>query len=392
MYNPILGDWLILALLFLNCSRIFFLKYGKIDTLTVLAPICIVLSVLQIVAWGMYLYSFAILVISVLSFFINFRAFLRFNSGLFVDHYSVGFKFGAVLVMILTVAVGVLLVYFRPENVHPAKFSATIRKIRVSGDFTNGFSTSLPFEFAQGEIVVVEPEDIDGSKKQSVIIFPDKNAGLSDYMPLALILAKKGYFVFMGDFYARDGKWCHSVADFKFFRRAMLLHEKLFSTAHFEAQKQFYTFNMEKECAVMLEIVRQEKVRADGLFEPVYMIGDWMSEIALPEFISEHKEFVCGYSLLTDLEEYKMPGYGFLQASDPLLAFKFGFGRDSGLKNVNEIADEIEKMIPERKFPDPEPELETASDSEDAGAEIGNALMEISTDKKAGSSVVSEKN
>lgn len=381
MYNPILGDWLILALLFLNCSRIFFLKYGKIDTLTILAPICIVLSVLQIVAWGMYLYSFAILVISILAFLINFRAFLRFNSGLFVDHYSAGFKLGAMLVIVLTVAVGGMLIYFRPENVHPAKFSAAIRKIRVSGDFTNGFSRSLPFEFAQGEIVIVEPEDTDGAKKQSVIIFPDKNAGISDYMPLALVLAKKGYSVFLGDFYARDGKWCHSVADFKFFRRAMLLHEKMFMPERFEAQKQFYTFNMEKECAVMLEIVRQETVRADGLFEPVYMIGDWMSEIALPEFISEHKESVCGYTILTDFEEYKLPGYGFVQASDPLLAFKFRAERDSGLKNVGEIADKIETLIPEKKFPESEPGLE--SDAENVDAESGKTVEAVNDGRNA---------
>ena len=131
MYNPILGEWLILSLLFLNCIRIFFIKYGKVDVLTVLAPVCVILSVLQIVAWGIYLYSAVILFISIFCFFTNFRAFLRFKAGLLVDHYSAAFKIGEVMVLLLTLGVGALLVYFRPGNTRPSDYSAEIKKIML---------------------------------------------------------------------------------------------------------------------------------------------------------------------------------------------------------------------------------------------------------------------
>lgn len=364
MYNPILGEWLILSLLFLNCIRIFFIKYGKVDVLTVLAPVCVILSVLQIVAWGVYLYSAVILFISIFCFFTNFRAFLRFKAGLLVDHYSAAFKVGEVMVLLLTLGVGALLVYFRPGNTRPSDYSAEIKKIRLSGDFTGGFSESLPFQFAQGEVILVQPADERNFNGQSIIVMADKSATAAEYMPLMLNFAGKGFKVFSGEFYARDMKWCHSGADFKFFRRSMLFHDRLFDLKQFEMQKQFFTFNIEKEFGAMLKLVKDETLRDDGTFEPVYLVGDWMSGIALPEFKADNADSVSGYALLTDFEEYQTPGFGFIQSTDPLLAYKMGLEKDLNFTAARTIAEKIEKQIPERKYALPEPAKDAASENE----------------------------
>lgn len=364
MYNPILGEWLILSLLFLNCSRIFFIKYGKVDVLTVLAPVCVILSVLQIVAWGVYLYSAVILFISIFCFFTNFRAFLRFKAGLLVDHYSAAFKIGEVMVLLLTLGVGALLVYFRPGNTRPSDYSAEIKKIRLSGDFTGGFSESLPFQFAQGEVILVQPADERNFNGQSIIVMADKSATAAEYMPLMLNFAGKGFKVFSGEFYARDMKWCHSGADFKFFRRSMLFHDRLFDLKQFEMQKQFFTFNIEKEFGAMLKLVKDETTQEDGTFEPVYLVGDWMSEIAMPEFKADNADSVSGYALLTDFEEYQTPGFGFIQSTDPLLAYKMGLEKDLNFTAARTIAEKIEKQIPERKYALPEPAEDAASENE----------------------------
>jgi len=364
MYNPILGEWLILSLLFLNCIRIFFIKYGKVDVLTVLAPVCVILSVLQIVAWGIYLYSAVILFISIFCFFTNFRAFLRFKAGLLVDHYSAAFKIGEVIVLLLTLGVGALLVYFRPGNTRPSDYSAEIKKIRLSGDFTGGFSESLPFQFAQGEVILVQPADERNFNGQSIIVMADKSATAAEYMPLMLNFAGKGFKVFSGEFYARDMKWCHSGADFKFFRRSMLFHDRLFDLKQFEMQKQFFTFNIEKEFGAMLKLVKDETLRDDGTFEPVYLVGDWMSGIALPEFKADNADSVSGYALLTDFEEYQTPGFGFIQSTDPLLAYKMGLKKDLNFTAARTIAEKIEKQIPERKYALPEPAEDAASENE----------------------------
>ena len=379
MYNPILGEWLILSLLFLNCIRIFFIKYGKVDVLTVLAPVCVILSVLQIVAWGIYLYSAVILFISIFCFFTNFRAFLRFKAGLLVDHYSAAFKIGEVMVLLLTLGVGALLVYFRPGNTRPSDYSAEIKKIRLSGDFTGGFSESLPFQFAQGEVILVQPADERNFNGQSIIVMADKSATAAEYMPLMLNFAGKGFKVFSGEFYARDMKWCHSGADFKFFRRSMLFHDRLFDLKQFEMQKQFFTFNIEKEFGAMLKLVKDETLRDDGTFEPVYLVGDWMSGIALPEFKADNADSVSGYALLTDFEEYQTPGFGFIQSTDPLLAYKMGLGKDLNFTAARTIAEKIEKQIPERKYALPEPAEDAASENEGLSEGAGtDGIDEIS--------------
>ena len=379
MYNPILGEWLILSLLFLNCIRIFFIKYGKVDVLTVLAPVCVILSVLQIVAWGVYLYSAVILFISIFCFFTNFRAFLRFKAGLLVDHYSAAFKIGEVIVLLLTLGVGALLVYFRPGNTRPSDYSAEIKKIRLSGDFTGGFSESLPFQLAQGEVILVQPADERNFNGQSIIVMADKSATAAEYMPLMLNFAGKGFKVFSGEFYARDMKWCHSGADFKFFRRSMLFHDRLFDLKQFEMQKQFFTFNIEKEFGAMLKLVKDETLRDDGTFEPVYLIGDWMSGIALPEFKADNADSVSGYALLTDFEEYQTPGFGFIQSTDPLLAYKMGLEKDLNFTVARTIAEKIEKQIPERKYALPEPAEDAASENEGLSEGAGtDGIDEIS--------------
>lgn len=379
MYNPILGEWLILSLLFLNCIRIFFIKYGKVDVLTVLAPVCVILSVLQIVAWGVYLYSAVILFISIFCFFTNFRAFLRFKAGLLVDHYSAAFKIGEVMVLLLTLGVGALLVYFRPGNTRPSDYSAEIKKIRLSGDFTGGFSESLPFQFAQGEVILVQPADERNFNGQSIIVMADKSATAAEYMPLMLNFAGKGFKVFSGEFYARDMKWCHSGADFKFFRRSMLFHDRLFDLKQFEMQKQFFTFNIEKEFGAMLKLVKDETLRDDGTFEPVYLVGDWMSGIALPEFKADNADSVSGYALLTDFEEYQTPGFGFIQSTDPLLAYKMGLEKDLNFTVARTIAEKIEKQIPERKYALPEPAEDAASENEGLSEGAGtDGIDEIS--------------
>ncbi len=364
MYNPILGEWLILSLLFLNCIRIFFIKYGKVDVLTVLAPVCVILSLLQIVAWGAYLYSAVILFISIFCFFTNFRAFLRFKAGLYVDHYSVAFKIGEVVVLLLTLAVGALLVYFRPGSTRPSDYSAEIKKIRLSGDFTGGFSESLPFQPAQAEVILVEPADKKDFNGQSIIVMADKSATAAEYMPLMLSFAGKGFKVFSGEFYARDMKWCHSGADFKFFRRSKLFHDRLFDLKQFEMQKQFFTFNIEKEFGAMLKLVKDETTQEDGTFEPVYLIGDWMSEIAMPEFKADNADSVSGYALLTNFEEYQTPGFGFIQSTDPLLAYKMGLKKDLEFTAAKAVAEKIVKLIPERKYVPPEPAEEVVSEND----------------------------
>ncbi|MCR5495326.1 MAG: hypothetical protein K6F15_06770 [Treponema sp.] len=362
MENPVLGEWLVLFLLFLNCSRIFFLRYGKVDSLAFLAPISVIFSVLQIFAWGVDVFSFLILIISIFAFFTNFRALLRFSSGLFVDHYSMAFKIAAILILLLTIACAGLLFVFRPVLFKAVDFDAIQKTERLSGDFTNGFTKSLPFELAECELVKILPEKKENIKDQSIIIIPDKTADLIDYKILAFELAKNGYPVYMAEFFARDGKWCHNYADYKLFRRLYLLLNRFLEKQDFENQLQFYTFNIEKECQVMVDYVLTDQGENK---KPVCLIGDWMSKIAIPEFALKNPEKVLLNFDLCDFEEYKTPGLGFVQYTAPVIAHNLGLNREKYISPVENIA---KKII--GKFPviekNQEEEIKTEGDSIDA--------------------------
>lgn len=355
MENPVLGEWLVLFLLFLNCSRIFFLKYGKVDSLAFLAPLCVVFSVLHIFAWGADIFSVTILVISIFAFFTNFRALLRFSSGLFIDHYSILFKIGAIVILVFTILVSALLIYFRPVFFNASEFGAEQKIIRLFGDFTNGFSKAYPFEFAQGEVLKIYPEPEEESNGQSIIIVPDKTANVLDYKILAYKLVEKGYTVYIGEFHARDGKWCRNLADMKIVRCAYLLMSYFRERQKFDNQLQFYTFNIEKECGAMLEFVLGEQGDEKT---PVCFVGDWMSQIALPEFVAKNRENVAVHLNLCDFEEYKTPRLGFVQYTAPVILAKAGIEKEKGFASVDAIAARIMEAFPPLEKPEVPAEAE----------------------------------
>ena len=116
MNNPFFSDLFILILLIFNCGRLFFLKYGKSDCLTVLSPICLVLSIANIIAWNMDIFSAGILIISIFATIINFRALIRFFCGLLVDHYSIAFSISAIITLLVSLAETVVLLIYTPSG------------------------------------------------------------------------------------------------------------------------------------------------------------------------------------------------------------------------------------------------------------------------------------
>lgn len=337
METPFFGEMLILFLLLLNCGRIFFLKYGKVDTLTVLAPVSIVLAVFQIIAWNADLFSISVLIISIFCFLTNFRAFLRFLGGLYVDHYSFAFKLGAILVILLVLAEGILLFYFRPVRLNKKNYQVKTTEFRVSGDFSGTFRKAETLEAASGIIKVTEPSKPEDLNGKAILLISDKRADSINYIPYIKMLASKGFKVYTGDFYARDMKWIHNFCDSKIFRNFYLKLYYFQNPVKFEMQKEFYSYNTGRELQALLDFVEEEKV---------FVIGDWMSDICFDDLKKEKSEKVSGYFKLTDLDSYKTKGFGFVQYTDPFTAYLLGFKRAENFENLTEIVDSTVLAIP----------------------------------------------
>lgn len=345
MDSSFLGEFLILILLIFNCSRMFFLKYGKVDTLTVLAPVCVVLSVLQIIAWNADIFSIILLIISILCFFINFRALLRFVSGLYVDHYSIAFKIGALFVLVLSFIELGFLIYFKPVIIKAADYNVKENKIRIAGSFNTGFYKADTFGTSDGVVTICEPERIENYNHQIIIIIPDKRADSVGYAPYTYILAKMGYKVYIADFYSNEIKWFHSIADIRYFRKLYTIYSALKNPISFEGQKEFYSFNTMKETEAMLKFVVHNEGGLANAGEP-FFIGDWMSNISLKDFAKMNEKNICGFLNLSAFEEYKTVGFGFVEQNNPLVAYKFGLKRNKNLTDIVKLAENTRAFIP----------------------------------------------
>ena len=147
MTNQTISELLLLLFLAISCSRIFFIKNVRSDPLALLPLIAFLLSVCNVFAWGVSIPEAAV---CGLSFFVtlwNFRALLRLNGSLIIDHYSVRFIFISMINLGLTVLLAVPLFVFRPVRTDLHKFGVQKTVTAYKGSFSRGFrEPEQPFE------------------------------------------------------------------------------------------------------------------------------------------------------------------------------------------------------------------------------------------------------
>lgn len=339
MANPLFGQLLILSLLFINSVRIFFLKFGKVDSLAVLAPLCVVLSVLQIIAWKADVFSLTILFFSVFAFIINFRALLRFISGLYVDHYSMAFSVGAIFIAVLVILQTVLMILFWPYSIKVSDYNIEKKVVRLTGSFREGFSETGPFVVSNAQAYVYNPVNA-VSDDVFVLFVPDKRADTSHYEPYLRAVANCGYKVLSVDYFSKDLKWLHNGADISYFRRMVMILKYMMKPILFEAEKEFYTYNTLQECKETFNLV----ARKIGDMPKVIFIGDEMTKDGIKDFCKDNNS-VLGYFSLTDFEEYKSVGLGCVSQVAPLISYRLGIEEENNLVVPNLLASKSAEKI-----------------------------------------------
>lgn len=337
MNNPFFSDLFILILLIFNCGRLFFLKYGKSDCLTVLSPICLVLSIANIIAWNMDIFSVGILIISIFATIINFRALIRFFCGLLVDHYSIAFSISAIITLLVSLAETVVLLIYTPSVTNLYDYDVKETTIRLSGNFTRGFQEAEALEPASGIVKIYESEDNTCSRNQIIMMLPDKRSEFRFYKPYLVLLAQAGYKIYMADFFADDIHWFNSIFDSPIIRRTKMDYDYFENKLRFESEKEFYTYNSMFEYRALMNFIEKKESTENGL-KPVFIISDWMAEDAAVDFIKEAPEKIAGLLKLSELECYESVGFGNVQQEYPYLASKLGLKKDSSRSVPKEMA------------------------------------------------------
>lgn len=340
------GELLILILLLITNLRVFFVNHTRRDSLTALAPLCFILSILQLISWGVDLFTIFSIIVSLFVFLSNFHAIFRLSEHLYIDHYSTLMKIWAVFTSIITlIAIGTTVI-FAPVEIMSQKIGVNKTVSRYKGGFRTGiepaniFNTADGFfyEYTKSAELGQEPE----ASKGLILMIPDKRGDTQMYEPYLQLLAKENYTVCSANFYAKDLRWLHSFGDRKNCRRFASVVQSILNNQKYMSQREFYTYNISQELNVLLQLINENY----GYDKKFYLISDVMGNTAIKDFKKVHPDRVEEIFFLDSVPEYKTPGYGFIEQTDPLLAyFSFGLKRDFQLTTPELMVERTLEMI-----------------------------------------------
>lgn len=340
----VFGNVIILFLLFITNARIIFVKRERKDGLVILAPVSFILIVLHILAWKVDVFSLYTLVLSLLVLFSNFHALFRYSERLYIDHYSTLMKIWSIFTCIFSLIGMIFTIYFAPTQVSSKRLNLTEKKINFKGSFGYGFEekkSCFSPNFVLTQIYSGETDE----QKEIIIILPDKRGETENYKPFMQELAQRGYNVFSADFYSKDCKWLHNIGDSFFLRRLFFVARNLSNSHSFNLEREFFSYNSKIELQEMYSYIEKKY----GKDTKVYIISDFMANIAVKDFSKEKENVVNGFFFLDECEEYSTKGYGFIRITNPILAKCIGEEKDYNKENLKKVVDVTETYIKECK-------------------------------------------
>ena len=373
MFDVFLAELLILALILITALRIFFTKHVRIDATVILAPISFVLSLLLLYVWGADILILLLCVLSFFTFFINIRSLLRLSARLYVDHYNLRFTIPTLIITLLALGTMVITVIFHPVRYKPNDFGVAKTRTALTGNFATGYRawnmfsdrpqiTGVLYEYAPSENSYTSLRVSSERDTAPIILFvPKCTATAMQYEPYFLMLAQRGYRVLSADFNSSDRNlFDHSILNSRFFRRLYSLYLREFKEdslrAALDADASFATQGY-------AQLTRFALTRY-GADASVFLALEHISSEAAQTLADQFAPNVLGAFWLNRIDEYKTPGFGFIEQTDPLLAHIFGMERDASFFIPRYVAGKTaEAILQAQKLAAP-PEIVKADETE----------------------------
>lgn len=343
------GELLVFVLLFITNLRVFFVHHVRRDPLVVLAPFTFIVAIFQILAWGIDAFTTLGLLIALFVLLSNFHAIFRYMERLYVDHYSVLMKVWAVFTIMISAVALAATIYFAPVESSKRTLKISANPTYYKGSFRSGFEEARPFDSKALTLWEYGPEKNENgtpvSQNVIVLLTPDKRGDTVNYVPYLEQLALSGVQIFSADFYADDGRWLHSIGDKKVLRRLVMVIQSMLNRQTFEAQREYYSYNVSQEYEVLIPLLRSRF----GADKKVLLITDFMADIAADDYAKKNPDVIAGVLKLTNIEEYKTSGYGCIEQTDPLLAMAQGLRRDKSLATPKLLAAKTVEVLNDLK-------------------------------------------
>ena len=356
MCDITLSELLVLFMLAVSSSRVLYLRQARIDALASLPQIAFLISLLNIYIWGFSPLEIWIAIVAFYAFVLNVPAALKVWSYLYVDYYHPAFRVFSLFAFFLSIATMAVALIFAPVLVQTDGIRVT--EYKYAGKFSTGFSHSASkYERADAILTVFSPEKQDDSVafrvdngdevrgtfalgKPILIFLGDKRASVKMYRPYLEKLAQDGYTVIAGEFFASDMKWISGVPDTPHFRRFAVNLADLNGSWDVQAKKGNFSGRYVKEFTMLLYLAGE----FNGERKPFFLIGDEMASDALSLAAGMYSDAISGFFDMTSVAAYPA-GYGFIEQTDPLLAFLHGRKRERELTLPHLLAARTEENI-----------------------------------------------
>lgn len=337
------GEVLVFFLLLLINGRILFLRHAKKDSIVMIAPVCILLSILLISAWGVDVLTCFSLILSIIVTISNFHAISRYSANLYVDHYSPLMRIWAFITIVLSIVAIILSIIFAPIENKTKTPKVYESLVRFNGNFRTGFEEAPKNNFLKSDVYLSEftiaPNII--ARDIVVVVIPDKRGNLDTYHNYLEVLAQNGYTTYFAEFYASDAKWLRSFSDIKSLRKIVFILKSLFDESYIQREREYFTYLTGNECSQMINLLSEKC----GPKCKYFFVGDGMSTVGVQNFAKLNSDKVIGCFAMESVSEYKTSGYGCIAQTDPLLSAYLGVHRDKNGKITELLVERTKSEI-----------------------------------------------
>ena len=319
------GQFIIYLFIILNASRVFFSKHIKKDSLVILAPLSLILSVANIFAYGIHGITLQLFILSCLSVIINIHAILRYSEKLFIDRFSIVMKGACILIDIFCLISYIFLLVNNPIEINKKSLNVVETKVYYEGSFRNGFTEAEVFSKKSVYLTEYKKRGMVDKPKNVIVFVPDKRGDSFSYKPFLQLLSNKGFMVVSCDFYTDDAEWPVQHNE-KIWRSYELIQKSLKNGSPYSDNIQKYEYNISVECNALITILDERYGKECRYF----FITDGIADRPVTKFINSElvTEKVSGSFALDSIPEYATPGYGCIEMTNPFIARKLDVKKD----------------------------------------------------------------
>ena len=339
MTNQTLGELLLLILLGISCARIFFTRSARLDPLSALPLITLVLCVLFLVAFGLTGINVLITAIAFFNFIWNIRSLVRFHNKLVVDHFGIMFIIVSIFNLIAVIVLTVFVIIYRPAKINTKTYAVQTSRQRYCLKENAYSECSSPIDYAT---LIVDKYTGETSSGKSILLMPGFLSSSSMYEPFCVKLAHDGYTVYSAQLFGKEAVWFGDIRDSRFLRRFCMMYSERNNPEEFEEALKHKDEYYSKLSSALIPIISADST------DKLYIVTDGadLTSGSMLSNMFNGKKACDGIFDLAVIPTYSTPEYGPIEQTYPLLAkFYFDIERDGTFYMSSHIATILERSI-----------------------------------------------